>query len=241
MDAASLTGRLTESYSRWRSTRLGRITDAIEQRLLFDLLDPCAGMKLLDVGCGDGALALEFAQHGMVVTGLDADKAMIAAARWRIAVAEARLRLTGGDAERLPFTDAAFDRVVAVTVLCFVRDAGQVVAEMARMLKPGGRMVIGELGRWSWWAAHRRVRGWLGDPVWRAAKLRTVKDLSDLVHAAGLDVLESRGAVHYPPCGIAAVLLAPVDPWLGRSTTFGSAFIAVSARKPIAQTHSRSR
>ena len=104
---------------------------------------------------------------------------------------------------------------------------------MARVLKPGGRLVIGELGRWSWWAAHRRIRGWLGDRTWRAAMFRTAKELRRLVNAAGLNVAEIRGAVQYPPCGFAARLLAPVDPWLGQQTTLGAAFIAVSAIRPI--------
>jgi hypothetical protein len=104
---------------------------------------------------------------------------------------------------------------------------------MARVLKPGGRVVIGELGRWSLWAAHRRIRGWFGHPTWRAATFRTAAELRGLARAAGLDVVEMRGAVHYPPCGVAARLLAPIDPWLGRQTTLGSAFIAMSATKLI--------
>jgi uridine phosphorylase len=100
------------------------------------------------------------------------------------------------------------------------------------VLKPGGRLVIGELGRRSLWAAHRRLRGWLGHPAWRAAKFRTAAELGTLVSAAGLDVLEIRAAAYYPPCGIAARVLARVDPWPGRRTTFGAAFIVVSASRP---------
>jgi ubiquinone/menaquinone biosynthesis C-methylase UbiE len=231
MDTAQPTPRLAGSYARWRSSNLGRITDALEQRLLFELIGPVADRTVLDVGCGDGALASELARRGAIVTGLDPDPAMIAAARRRGETAGARLRLVAGHAKRLPFADAAFDRVVAVTVLCFVRDGARAVGEMARVLKPGGRLVIGELGRWTWWAAHRRIRGWFGNPTWQATGFRTPAQLRGLAALAGLDVAETRGAVHYPPCGIAARLLAQVDPWLGRHTTLGSAFIAVSATK----------
>jgi ubiquinone/menaquinone biosynthesis C-methylase UbiE len=231
--ALQSTEGLSESYARWRSSRLGQITDALERRLLFELFGSVVGMTLLDVGCGDGALASELARRGAIVTGLDADPAMIAAARWRAEVEATRLRLVEGQAERLPFDDATFDRVLAVAVLCFVRDAERAVAEMARVLKPGGRVVIGELGRWSLWAAHRRIRGWFGHPTWRAARFCTATELRGLARAAGLEVVEIRGAVHYPPCGAAARLLAPVDLWLGRQTTLGSTFIAMSATKPI--------
>ena len=159
---------------------------------------------------------------------------MIAAARRRTETEAPQIWLIEGQAERLPFDDATFDCVLAVTVLCFVRDAERAVMETARVLRPGGRLVIGELGRWSLWAMGRRVRGWLGHPTWRAALFRTAVELRRLIRAAGLEAVEMRGAVHYPPCGLAAQLLAPVDLWLGRRATFGAAFIAVLATKPIA-------
>ena len=66
-------------------------------------------------------------------------------------------------------------------------DAAQ-FEEMRRVLgsteRPGGRLVIGELGRWSLWAAIRRVRGWLGSPTWRAARFRSASDLRALVQGA---------------------------------------------------------
>ena len=233
MGAAQPIKGLPDSYARWRSSRLGRITDTLERQLLFELLGSVADKTLLDVGCGDGELASKLARRGAIVTGLDADPAMIAAARRRAGAEGTQLHLIEGQAERLPFNDAVFDRVIAVTVLCFVRDAERAIMEMARVLKPGGLLVIGELGRWSLWAAHRRIRGWLGDPTWRAAIFRTAAELRGLARSAGLDVAEARGAVHYAPCEFAAQVLAPVDLWIGRQTTFGSAFIAVSATKPI--------
>lgn len=118
MEGGQAAEELTESYVRWRSSRLGRITDALERQLLARLLGRVEGQKLLDVGCGDGAMAFELARQGATVTALDADPTMIAAAGRRAENEATHVQLVEGDAERLPFDDATFDVVVAVTVLC---------------------------------------------------------------------------------------------------------------------------
>ena len=233
MDNKYRTAGLTGAYARWRSTRLGQITDALEQQLLFEMLGSVNGKALLDVGCGDGDLALELAKRGAIVTGLDANPAMLTAARRRTEALGTPLCFIEGNAERLPLEKATFDFVVAVTLLCFVRDAERAVTEMARVLKPGGRLMIGELGRWNLWAAQRRIRGWMGNPTWRAATFHTARELRGLAITAGLDVTEIRGAIHYPPCGIPAKLLAPIDLRLGHNSTIGAAFIVLLATKPL--------
>jgi SAM-dependent methyltransferase len=111
-------------------------------------------------------------------------------------------------------------------------DAQHAAREMARVLRPGGRMVIGELGRWNLWAAKRRIEGWFGSATWRAAEFRTAHELERLVMSAGLDLTATRGAIFYPPCRLAAALLAPCDSWLGRRTTINAAFLVVAGRKP---------
>ena len=221
-----------QDYAGWRATALGTITEAIEQRVVLDMMGGLVGMRLLDVGCGDGALICAAAARGARVAGVDADSAMLTAARLRLAQAGLEATLREGRVDGLPFPDASFDVVASVTVLCFVGDAECAVREMARVLRPGGRLVIGELGRWSTWAALRRVRGWLGSTTWRAARFRTLGELRTLVEQAGLSVTAIQAAVYYPPANLFARLLAPLDPWLGRLTRFGAAFIALGAVKP---------
>ena len=235
MASAQSTGGLSESYTRWRSSCLGQTTDRLEQQLLFELLGSVAGKTLLDIGCGDGELTSKLAKRGAIATGIDMDPATIAAARHRTRFEGTKLHFVEGNAENLPFHDAAFDIVLAVTVLCFVRDAERAVIEMARVLKPGGQLVIGELGRWSFWSAYRRIRGWLGNSTWQAAKFRTARELRRLVDATGLHVVETRGAIYYPPLGTIAWLFAPIDLALGRRTTLGATFVAVSAIRRIEQ------
>jgi len=228
-DTDSLTPIGPGAYALWRATTLGVVTEALEQRLILNLMGGFSGCRVLDAGCGDGALACAAASQGAEVTGIDVDPAMLAAARSRAAKAGIRATFSEGRIEHLPFPAASFDVVVAVTVLCFVADAAGAVREMARVLRPGGRLVIGELGRWSLWAAIRRMRGWLGSPTWSSARFRTAKELRASAEQAGLSVTEMRGAVYYPPIGVIASALATADPWLGRLTSFGAAFIALGA------------
>jgi 2-polyprenyl-3-methyl-5-hydroxy-6-metoxy-1,4-benzoquinol methylase len=216
-------------YAAWRATSLGEITEAIEQRLILDMIGKIAGARVLDVGCGDGALVCAAASWGAEATGVDPDPEMLAAARSRAAREGIRAAFMEGRVERLPFPDASFDVVFSVTVLCFTRDAASAVRELARVLRPGGRLVLGELGRWSLWAALRRLRGWLGAGTWKAARFRSASELRSLAQQAGLSVTAIRGAVYYPPLGAFARAMAPIDSRLGRRTTFGAAFIALGA------------
>lgn len=179
---------LPAAYRKWRESELGRITDRIEEALLLDLIGPVAGKQLLDVGCGDGSLSVRLAQSGADVTGVDTDPRMLAAACRRAEDAASHIVLVTGDAQTLPFADSSFDIVLAVTVLCFVSKPERAFCEMARVLRPGGRLVIGELGRYSSWAAKRRIAGWLGSKTWRAVRFRTASDLKKRAVAAGLKV-----------------------------------------------------
>ena len=221
-----------EPYASWRRTTLGAITEALEERVILDLAGDVSRSRVLDVGCGDGALACAVAARGAEVTGVDADPAMLAAARSRAGQQGLAIAFAEGHLEHLPFADASFGLVVAMTVLCFVPDAGGAVREMTRVLRPGGRLVIGELGRRSAWAGLRRVRGRLGSPTWKRARFRTASELRALMSEAGIEVDVMRGAVFYPPIGLFARLLAPADPWLGRHTTAGAAFLAAAGTKP---------
>jgi len=224
---------IPDAYADWRRSPLGRITDALEERLLLDRIGPASGLRILDVGCGDGVLATRLAQGGGQVTGLDASADMIAAARSRAKAAGVEVDLVEGDAGDLPFPAGHFDSVVSVATLCFVDDPRRAIREMVRVLQPGGRLILGELGRWSLWAAQRRVKGWLGSGLWRAAQFRSRSDLLALAAGAGLQNITVTGAIFYPPLGFAAQLMATVDPWIGRWTSRGAAFLVLSATKPV--------
>lgn len=96
------------------------------------------GKSVLDVGCGGGFLAEEFARDGFNVTGIDPASRSIEAARKHAAENNLEIDYRVGKGESLPFPDASFDIVACCDVLEHVDDFGRVIGEIARTLKPGG-------------------------------------------------------------------------------------------------------
>jgi SAM-dependent methyltransferase len=95
------------------------------------------GTRLLDAGCGAGLAALLASLRGAVVTALDASPGLLAVARARLPEADVR----EGELEALPFADAAFDAVVAVNSIFYAADMAAAMRELARVVRPGGRVV----------------------------------------------------------------------------------------------------
>ncbi|HET9946201.1 MAG TPA: methyltransferase domain-containing protein [Actinomycetes bacterium] len=107
---------------------------------ILRLAGDVSGRRILDAGCGSGPLAEALREKGAVVSGFDASAAMVDLARQRL----------GGDAdvrvadlgEPLPFSDDEFDVVVASLVLHYLEDWAGPLAEVRRVLKPGGRLIV---------------------------------------------------------------------------------------------------
>lgn len=221
-----------ETYAAWRRSSLGEITETLELRLILGLAGKLDGLSILDVGCGDGTLALAIMRHGASrASGCDPDPQMVARARTQATSSGHFIDLAVAQSQALPYADQSFDVVTCITVLTFISDADVAIQEMARVLRHGGRLVIGDLGKWSCWAARRRIRGWFGAAHWRAARFRTAKELAVTTRRAGLRVDATRGAIFFPPWAALARLMASFDLSLGQSTTLGAAFVAVQATK----------
>jgi ubiquinone/menaquinone biosynthesis C-methylase UbiE len=216
-------------YAPWRATTLGTITERLERAAVLDLAGPLGGRDVLDVGCGDGTYALAAARAGARVAAVDRSASSVDAARVRAAAEGLAVDVRVADAQVLPFPADRFDVVFAVTVLCFVDDPAQAVGEMARVLRPSGMLVLGELGKGSAWAAWRRVRSWAGSATWRSTRFWSASALRSLLRDSGLVPVSERGAAFYPPFGLAARAVEPFDPLLGRATRLGAAFIATAA------------
>ena len=96
------------------------------------------GNRVLDVGCGPGNLAAAAATRGALVVGTDLSQAMVALAQSR----HPRLEFRQADAERLPFPDSSFDAVVANLLIPHLPRPEPALAELARVLKPQGRLAV---------------------------------------------------------------------------------------------------
>jgi ubiquinone/menaquinone biosynthesis C-methylase UbiE len=110
-----------------------------------------AGGDTLEVAVGTGR---NLALYGSDVrlTGIDLSPGMLAKARRRVAGPGRAVDLREGDAERLPYADATFDTVVCTLALCAIPDRAAAIAEMHRVLRPGGRLLLVDHAepRWRW-------------------------------------------------------------------------------------------
>lgn len=111
-----------------------------ERPAMLALAGAVAGHRILDAGCGSGPLSAALRDRGAEVTGIDASTAMLALARRRLG-ADAALHLADLR-DPLPFADDAFDDVVTSLVLHYLEDWGPTLAEMRRVLRPGGRLIV---------------------------------------------------------------------------------------------------
>ncbi len=104
----------------------------------LDWLSPARGLRWVDVGCGNGAFTQLLVERCAArdVQGIDPSDEQLAFARTRLARAPASFRQ--GDAMALPYADASFDAAVMALVIFFVPDPAKGVAEMARVIRPGG-------------------------------------------------------------------------------------------------------
>ncbi len=166
----------------------------------LDRLRLGSGDWLLDMGCGGGRHAFAALRRGARVVALDADGAELKTVRDMVEamVLEGEVPSPGvglpvqGDALRLPFPDDAFDRVIASEVLEHIPDDRAAIAELARVLRPGGRMAVTVPTRFPErinWMLDREYHDIPGGHI----RIYRQRDLEDRLEAAGLML---RGSHH---------------------------------------------
>ncbi|MBV9285910.1 MAG: class I SAM-dependent methyltransferase [Acidimicrobiia bacterium] len=173
----------------------------------YDRLGLGAGDRLLDLGCGGGRHAFEALRRGAKVVALDMSEADLREALSLMAAmsdagetpAPAAGAVTNGDALHLPFPDGSFDRVIAAEVMEHIPADSAALAELVRVLRPGGTIAI-TVPRWLpeqiCWALSDEYHGKPGGHV----RIYRASELSARMRAAGLEVTGSHHAhaLHSP-------------------------------------------
>lgn len=112
--------------------------------------DEWKGKDVLDVGCGAGVEVVRFARAGARVTGVDIAESAVKLAQANVEQQGLQARLEVADGEHLPFPDASFDLVFAHGVVQYTGDDSAMVAEIHRVLRPGGLAIFQAYNRNSW-------------------------------------------------------------------------------------------
>ncbi len=191
----------------------GRTWEALARSAL-PLLQPG---DVLDIASGDGVLAELLAPHSNRYVCLDSSTKVVLAASERLRKLE-NVEVREGDMHNLPFTTAQFDLVVLMHALTYSEHPAQAVAEAARVLHPGGRLLLTSLARHE----HRQVVEAYG----HVNLGFTEKELQKFVSKAGLEIISSEAVTRErrPPHFEVIALMARKEP--------GNAAARKAARKP---------
>lgn len=146
--ALELFSGLPRAYN-WMGAVLSFGQDPRWRATLVDQVNPLPGQRVLDVATGTGMVAFALARRGCEVVALDQSPDMLAAARRRLEHhrdPKPRITFIQGQAEALPFADGEFDALTFTYLLRYVDDRAATMRELARVVKPGGRIGMVEFG-----------------------------------------------------------------------------------------------
>lgn len=145
-----------ETYDDFCLTPLGHFVDTVERELIGKVAKPLRGESAVDLGCGTGSYTYWLQELGLSVIGVDISEKMLEVARRK---GSGRVSFIRADLVHLPLESDRFDLAVCNLALEFVSDPAAALKEGYRILKPGGRLVVGLIGKNSPWAKKYSKRG----------------------------------------------------------------------------------
>jgi len=159
---------------------------------------PLAEGRVFELGCGGGLNQIHYDRERVTAfAGIDPSAALLEGARARAKEQGWDADIRQGKGEDIPFADSAFDTVVCTYTLCSVGDHARVMAEMRRVLKPGGRLLFLEHGK----APDRGPAKWQRriEPVWKRAmgNCHLTREIGSALRGAGFEV-EPLGQEYFP-------------------------------------------
>jgi ubiquinone/menaquinone biosynthesis C-methylase UbiE len=173
-----------DRYDQWFSTPIGRLVKQYESELLLQMANPRSGDCVLDAGCGTGLFTFDLLSAGAQVVGLELSLPMLERAGKRSAGYP--FHMVPGNMSHLPFADRAFHKAVSVTAIEFIEDARSAIAELFRVTRPGGRIVVATLNSLSPWAARRKQAAEKGHSIFQHVRFRSPDELEALAPVAGV-------------------------------------------------------
>jgi len=218
-------------YDAWYDRPLGRYCFAREVPAVVRALQPHTDQLYVEVGAGSGRFADAVAETGARVVATDPDPRMAAFAR---AVRRGTPELwAAAPGQALPFPDDTFHGAFTVTALCFAPAHQAMVREMARVVRPGGRVVLGELNALAPWQLWRRLKAIRPGSPYRFAHFHTVRGLTALLREAGLRDVRHETLLYWMPWSGPALRVAPLVERIGQRLAPGlGSFVVIHGTVP---------
>jgi len=180
--------RISESYDHWYDTLEGRAIFHAELKCIRALCGHLGG-RWLEAGVGTG----RFASSLGIGMGIDPSLPML-----RIA-AKRGILTCAGFAENLPFPDHAFHGVLLALALCFIMDSDKTLKECSRVIKPGGRLLLGVIpADGPWGRAYERKKE-QGHPIYRSAVFPRIAEISASVRNTGFHLERAASTLFWDP------------------------------------------
>jgi ubiquinone biosynthesis O-methyltransferase len=236
----------TDRNARLAGNLIVQYEQTVRSQMVLSMIDPQADEVILDAGCGNARDLIQLAPHGCKCVGIDFSPNMIEEAKKELATRNIqRVEVEVGDLTNLRFSDQTFDKVFASEVLEHVPDYRKAVSEMARVLKPGGTLVVTTPNRHSLYGFDRYV---ISEKILRLKprhpydEWKTHKELARALENNGFEIVRSAGACYMPgslmPYRLPNILkrllikiVGSVEPWLSRAFPRSGYILVIKAIK----------